>query len=142
MELPQMVDDFRVIASVTDAKATAKLWAVKRFPTQRVDPRHLDNVGHVAAGEAIETKVSRFIAPIIRCECLCFDVCETLQDAVKVAFIHHIGRVQVIEIGGDLTVTYHFIVLNRSDEHDSRRSQGATRRGVRYLSLSSSKTTI
>jgi hypothetical protein len=141
-----MAHDFRVIVSVTDAKATAKLRAVKRFPAQRVDPRHLDNVGHVAAGEAIETKVSRFIAPIIRCECLCFDVCETLQDAVKIAFMHHIGRVQVIEISADLTVTYHFIVLNRSDEHDnhppSRRSQGAIRRSVHYLSLSSSKTII
>ena len=139
-----MAHDFRVIASVTDAKATAKLRAVKRFPKQRVDPRHLDNVGHVAAGEAIETKVSRFIAPIIRCECLCFDVCETLQDAVKIAFMHHVGRVQVIEISADLTVTYHFIALNRTGEHDShppnRRSQGAIRRSVHYLSLSSSKT--
>jgi hypothetical protein len=139
-----MTHDFRVIASVTDAKATAKLRAVKRFPKQRVDPRHLDNVGHVAAGEAIETKVSRFIAPIIRCGCLCFDVCETLQDAVKIAFMHHVGRVQVIEISDDLTVTYHFIALNRSDEHDnhppSRRSQGGIKRSVHYLSLSSSKT--
>jgi hypothetical protein len=141
-----MAHDFRVIASVTDAKAAAKLRAVKRFPKQRVDPRHLDNVGHVAAGEAIETKVSRFIAPIIRCECLCFDVCETLHDAVKIAFMHHVGRVQVIEISADLTVTYHFVALNRSDEHDnhppSRRSQGAIRRSVHYLSLSSSKTII
>ena len=139
-----MAHGFRVIASVTDAKTTAKLRAVKRFPKQRVDPRHLDNVGHVAAGETIETKVSRFIAPIIRCECLCFDVCETLQDAVKIAFMHHVGRVQVIEISADLIVTYHFISLNRSDGHDnlppSRRSQGAIGRSVHYLSLSSSKT--
>ena len=59
----EMVGKFRVIASVPDAKATAKLRSVKNFARQRIDPRFLDDVGHVAAGEAIEAKESRFIAP-------------------------------------------------------------------------------
>jgi hypothetical protein len=105
----EMGRKFKVIASVPDAKATAKLRAVKKFPKQRVDPRFLDGVGHVAAGEAIEAKASRFITPLIRCGHLCFDVCESMQDAAKIAFMHHIGTVQLIEIAADLTVTYHFI---------------------------------
>jgi hypothetical protein len=32
-----------------------------------------------------------------------------MRGAAKIAFMHHIGRVQVIEIAADLTVTYHFI---------------------------------
>jgi hypothetical protein len=104
-----MAREFKVIASVPDAKATAALRAVKKFPAKRVHARFLDDVGHVAAGAAIEAKASRFIAPIIRCGHLCFDVCESMRGAAKIAFMHHIGRVQVIEIAADLTVTYHFI---------------------------------
>jgi hypothetical protein len=103
-----MVGKFRVIASVPDAKATAKLRSVKNFSRQQVDPRFLDDVGHVAAGDAIEAEESRFIAPLIRCGHLCFDVCQSLQGAAKIAFMHHIGTVQLIEITADLTVTYHF----------------------------------